>query len=123
MDDGFIAHVLDLIGDPAVSPRRMFGAVGLWRDGRMFAIVIDDELYLKADEVTQASFEDAGSEPFVYSRGDRNITIGKWWRTPDGALEDAESLRPWLRAALDAAMRAPAKTVKSARRKGALRRR
>jgi len=123
VDDGFVAHVLDLIGDPAVAPRRMFGAVGLWRDGRMFAIVIDDELYLKADDVSQASFEDAGSGPFIYSRGDRDITIGKWWRAPEGALEDAESLRPWLRAALDAALRAPAKAARSGRRKGASRRR
>lgn len=123
MDDGFTAHVLDLIGDAAVSPRRMFGAVGLWRDGRMFAIVIDEELYLKADAATQGDFEAAGSEPFVYSRGAREITIGKWWRAPDGALEDAESLRPWLRAAFDAALRAPAKAAKSTRRKAATRQR
>jgi len=123
VDDGFTAHVLDLIGDAAVSPRRMFGAVGLWRDGRMFAIVIDEELYLKADAATQADFEAAGSEPFVYSRGAREITIGKWWRAPDGALEDAEALRPWLRAAIDAALRAPVKAAKSVRRKTTTQRR
>ena len=44
----------------------MFGGYGLYLDGLMIGVVIDDGLYLKADEPTRAHFEAAGCAPFVY---------------------------------------------------------
>jgi hypothetical protein len=33
-----------------VSVRRMFGGAGIWADSTMFALIVDDIIYLKADE-------------------------------------------------------------------------
>ena len=52
IDDGLTTHVLDLLESWCeVSPRRMFGGIGLFAFGQMFAI-IDDVLYLK-DTINQ----------------------------------------------------------------------
>ncbi|MDE2585460.1 MAG: TfoX/Sxy family protein, partial [Betaproteobacteria bacterium] len=39
-----------------VVAKRMFGGTGLFLDGLMFAIVIDDQLWLKADDRNRAEF-------------------------------------------------------------------
>ena len=38
----------------------MFGGAGVYADGVMFAIVVDDVFYLKADETSQRTFEGEG---------------------------------------------------------------
>ena len=50
----FIPFVQELLeGWGPVSARRMFGSHGLYHEGLMFAIVMDQRLYLKADEVNR----------------------------------------------------------------------
>lgn len=49
-----------------VSVRRMFGGLGIYREGLMFALVADGELYFKTDRETVATFEAAGGRQFVY---------------------------------------------------------
>ena len=39
-----------------VTFRRMFGGLGIFRQGLMFALVADDTLYLKADETLPYGF-------------------------------------------------------------------
>lgn len=111
MSRGWLDHLRDLCAQAAadlgpVSTRAMFGGHGLYCDGRIVGVVIDDALYLKADASTQARFAAAGGAPFVYRGQARPITMS-YWSLPDDALESAESLRPWLRLAHDAALRRP----------------
>ena len=52
--EGFKDFVTELLsGVGPVTIRNMFGGAGVYADGVMFAIVADDVLYLKADEVSQ----------------------------------------------------------------------
>jgi len=112
----FVAHCLELLrpAGPAEA-RRMFGSWGLFAAGRMFALVVDEALWLKADDSSRAKFEAEGLEQFFYeSRGGR---VGlPYWQAPPDAMDDAQAMRPWALAAMDAALRAP-ETAKS--RKGA----
>ncbi len=48
----------------SVSPRAMFGGVGLYLDGLFFALIDDDTLYFKADDASRKRYEAAGSRPF-----------------------------------------------------------
>jgi TfoX/Sxy family transcriptional regulator of competence genes len=47
------SFIQDLLADfGPVSIRHMFGGAGIYADGVMFAILAEDTLYLKADEVS-----------------------------------------------------------------------
>ena len=53
----FIEHVKEtLAGLGPVSVRRMFGGAGVFADGVMFALIADDALYLKADDISKQAF-------------------------------------------------------------------
>ncbi|HTO47906.1 MAG TPA: TfoX/Sxy family protein [Burkholderiales bacterium] len=83
----------------------MFGGYGLHCDGVMFALIADDVLYLKADDVNRPDLERVGSAPFTYEAKGRR-TIIAYSRAPDEAMESRELMAPWARSALAAALRA-----------------
>jgi DNA transformation protein len=101
----FVSHVLDLLaGLGPVEARRMFGGHGLFHQGLMFAILDDDELYLKADEQARPRFVAAGCRQWSYS-GAKGTTPMGYWRPPDGAHEGAEAMLPWAILAAESALR------------------
>jgi DNA transformation protein and related proteins len=105
----FLAHVLELGGRPGtLSARPMFGGHGIYTEGIIVGIVIDDTLYLKSDDGNRGEFDALGLEPFVYQtrQGERHAM--SYRRAPDEALEGAQAMRPWLRSALGASLRAAA---------------
>jgi DNA transformation protein len=109
MSDEFIDYVLELFGPfGTVGARRMFGGHGVYLDGLMFALVSEDALYLKADEMNRIEFEQAGCEIFSYARKGRRATLG-FFRPPEDAMESPELMLPWARTAYAAALRANAK--------------
>ena len=105
----FVSHCLDLLAPlGAVRARRMFGGYGLYVGEVFVALVADERLYMKADDVSRPVFERAGSEPFVYSRRDRSaVTLG-YWTAPEQALDSPRAMDPWARLAMAAALRAKA---------------
>lgn len=104
----FAIYVVEMLGAAGrVAARRMFGGYGLYCDGVMFALIADDVLYLKTDEVNRPRLERAGSAPFTYEAKGQRTTIA-YWRAPDEAMESRELMAPWARGALAAALRAKA---------------
>ncbi len=109
VSEEFVAYVLDLLaGLGPVTARPMFGGYDLYLEGRVFALLHHDTLYLKADEVSRPDFEAAGLAQF------RPRVKGKpfpmpYFAAPEDALEDPEALCRWARRALEAAERAPPK--------------
>jgi DNA transformation protein len=109
MSDEFIEYVMELFGPfGTVGARRMFGGYGVYLDGLMFAIVAEDTLYLKADEMNRAEFEQAGCEIFGYGRKGKRATLN-FFRAPEDAMESPELMLPWARTAYAAALRTNAK--------------
>ena len=109
MSNDFVDYVMELLGPfGTVGARRMFGGHGVYLDGLMFAIVSEDTLYLKADEMNRIEFEQAGCEIFGYAREGRRATLG-FFRAPEAAMESPELMLPWARTAYAAALRANAK--------------
>ncbi len=105
----FIAWVIELAQPTArVVARAMFGGHGLYADGLIFAIVIDDTLYLKVDDGNRAEFTELGQEPFVYTTRTGARTAMSYFRAPDEALENPGAMAHWLRSALGAALRTAA---------------
>jgi DNA transformation protein len=109
MSDEFIEYVMELFGPfGTVGARRMFGGHGVYLDGLMFALVSEDILYLKADEMNRVEFEQAGCEIFGYARKGKRATLG-FFRAPEDAMESPELMLPWARTAYAAALRTNAK--------------
>jgi len=64
VSSAFAAHVTELLrGLGRLEARPMFGGHGLYCDGAFFALVLDDVLYLKADDHSRPRFLAAGLEP------------------------------------------------------------
>ena len=104
----YVLEQLESLG--GITHKAMFGGVGLYHHGLFFALIADEALYLKVDDLNRADFEAAGSEPFRPFGGDKPMS---YWTAPLDALEDPEQLEHWARLALAAAERAK----KPARRK------
>lgn len=102
----FVAHVLEMMRPTAsATARAMFGGHGVYVDGRIVGIIVNDELYLKTDATTLPAFTALGLEPFRYSKADRDAVAMGYHRAPDDALESPEAMREWLRRAMGAALR------------------
>jgi len=103
-----VDHCLELLAPGGEArARSMFGGHGLTLGGLFIAIIAYDRLYLKADAQTRALFAAAGCEPFVYQAMGKRMTMG-YWSAPPQALESPELMRPWVRLAQQAALRADA---------------
>ncbi|HSU05320.1 MAG TPA: TfoX/Sxy family protein [Acetobacteraceae bacterium] len=99
----FQAFVLDLLGPLRPSARRMFGGVGIMRDGMMFALLSDDTMYFRVDERTRARFQEAGCDPFRYRRAGREVSIASYYAVPDALYDEPDVLLEWAREAVAAA--------------------
>lgn len=95
--DSFVAFVveqLDAIGP--ITPRRMFGGVGLYAGDLFFALLAGDVLYLKADDSTRGALVSAGARPFQpYPNRPRGRGTMQYYSVPAAVLEDADVLIAW----------------------------
>ena len=102
----YAAHIVDLLqGMGPVYSRRMFGGYGIFLDGLMFALIADNELYLKVNEETRAGFEALGLAPFTYDRQGRPARLN-YYQAPEEALEDMEMMLTWGNRAFSVALQA-----------------
>jgi DNA transformation protein len=94
----FVDHVVhDLLAHVAgITSRAMFGGHGLYKDGFIFAIIVEEDLYFKVDASNKKEFETRGSHPFVYSRGDHAATTMSYWLVPEAILDDPDVLARWV---------------------------
>ena len=108
MNPEFRDYLLDQMGPLGpVQARRMFGGGGLFLDGAMFGLVADDVLYLKADDVNRAAFEEKSMGPFTYEKKGLEAPVAlSYFEAPPDVLEDPEELCRWARRAWEAARRA-----------------
>jgi len=104
---GFLREELAPLG--RVTVRRMFGKTGVFCDGLMFAMVADDLLYFRVDDLNREALQEARClPPLNYEKGGRTIDLS-FWRAPERLLDDPDELLAWARTALAAARRVAAK--------------
>jgi DNA transformation protein and related proteins len=117
MPDALVDHCLELLSPlGAVRAKRMFGGHGLYVDELFIALIAFERLYLKVDAQTQAAFEAAACEPFVYDGKGKPVTMS-YWTVPAEAMESPALMQPWARQAIAAALRARAAKPSAAPRK------
>lgn len=118
MDDDTLRDLLQGVGP--ISIKRMFGGKGIYHQGLIFALIIKDELMLKADEISAPQFMAAGSTQWTYEgraskTGANKIVAMPYWRVPDEAFDDPDVMAEWARLAYEAALRSE-KTTASAKK-------
>lgn len=117
-----VQHLVDLMKRfGPVQARAMFGGHGLYREGLMFALVLDERLYFKVDDQNQAAFEQQGLKPFSYVTKVGKTGQLRYHEAPAEAYEDMEAMAAWAQRGYEAALRAQAakatQGAKSGRRK------
>ena len=97
--------------------RRMFGKSGVFCDGVMLAMVTENTLYLRVDDLNRETFSEAAAyPPLNYAKKGSSINLA-FWRVPDRLFDEPEELVVWARAALAAAHRVATKRERTALRR------
>jgi DNA transformation protein and related proteins len=103
VSDEYLSFVLEHFSTwGLVSARKMFGGAGLYRDGVMFALIANDDVYLKVNEANLGDFVKASSrqfKPFEHKKATM-----PYYQIPDELLENTEELALWLDKAFKAAL-------------------
>ncbi len=81
-----------------VTSRAMFGGVGIYADGLIFALIADDSVYFKVADSNRRDFERAGFGPF-FPFGDESKPM-QYYQLPPELLESPDELRPWMEKAI-----------------------
>jgi len=110
----WISEAMEPVG--TVTKRAMMGGATLYCDGTIFAIVShDDVLWFKADNETDAMWDEAGCGCFTFDMGGKTGSMN-YRRAPDDVYDDPDELRRWGLLGLDAGRRAPVKRPKAKKR-------
>ncbi len=99
----FVIEQLAPLG--AVLAKAMFGGFGVYLDDLMFAIIVDDSLYFKADAATREAFAALGLRPFTYSSRGKTVAM-QYYEAPPDVFESPDAMRDWGQLAVGAALRA-----------------
>lgn len=97
----FVLDQLEELGE--VTPRAMFGGVGLYHREVFFGLLAGDRLYLKVDDRNRAAYEREGMPAFK-PYPTRSVTM-PYYAVPLGVLESRRDLAIWARTAVEAARR------------------
>ena len=98
--DQTIDQAKDLFAElGSVSHRKMFGGAGIYAEGVMFALVLADEIMIKATGSLAEDLEAQGSTAFVYEAKGKSSKMS-YWRLPETAFDDPEETLNLARRAL-----------------------
>lgn len=100
-----------------VEIKRMFGGAGVFYSGVMIALAADEELFLKADSVSEPAFIEAGRDAFVFETSNGRRAVMSFRAMPESCFDDPDELEYWGRMAIEAAFREDAKKPPSKRKR------
>ena len=118
LDAEYITWLEDLFSVvPDAKIKKMFGGVGVFRHGLMFALATNDgRVSLKADSETIGDFNAEDCGEWEYHRKDGKVTTMGYWYIPERLSEDSDELLVWSLKAFEVAVRADNKKPPSQRK-------
>lgn len=104
ISDEQIAFIHDLFeGLGPLTTRKMFGGLGIYHEGTIFAVMLSDGvLKLKGAGDMAETFEAEGWDHWGYPRKDGAQSFMPYWSLPEAMLDDPEEATAWARRALAA---------------------
>ncbi|MEA3051699.1 MAG: transformation protein [Sphingomonadales bacterium] len=109
-DEGLYAWVEEVL-EPLgrVTMRRMMGGATLYLDGTIFAILVEEGLWLKSDAEADFIWDAEGCEKFSVTFRDGRVDVMNYRRAPQDVYDDPEAMRHWAALAVEAGARGAAK--------------
>ena len=105
----FVQFVLELMAPAGnVRARAMFGGHGIYREDIMFAIIVDDRLYFKADSATYRKFTKRNLNQFTYVARGKTVTM-QYYEAPPEVFESPVAMRSYALQAIASALRTRAR--------------
>lgn len=106
-----IAHARDLFaGLGGITTGHMFSGTALYVEGDvMFAVILQDTIWMKSDTSTEADFRAAGSQPFTYDKKNGEQVVTSLMSLPESALDDPSEALEWAQKSLPPARAAAVK--------------
>lgn len=115
--DSFREFLVDqLAGLGEVTIKRMFGGLGLYRQGLFFALVDDDTLFFRVDDTTRGDFTSRDMPAFQPVRREPNKRSLNYYQCPADILDDSDELVAWAERAVRAAASPTAAAAKRAKK-------
>ncbi len=100
----FLNFVIDQLSEfGEVETKNMFGGVGIFKEGLMFAKIGGDVFRLKVDDTNKADFEAKGMKPYYSEKKKKGMP---YWEVPQDVLEDKSELAAWATKAFNVAQNA-----------------
>ena len=96
----FVQDQLSEFGE--VEFKSMFGGIGIFKDGLMFAKIGGDKFRLKVDESNEKQFEERGMKPFHSEKKKKGMP---YWEVPQDVLEDRTELIKWANQSFEIALK------------------
>lgn len=96
VSESYLAFVLDQMdGLAGIVTKRMFGGVGIYSEGRFFAVVDNDTLFFKVDQTLAERYRAKGMPPFMPIPGVKPMT--GYYQVPPDVIEDRSALVRWAK--------------------------
>ncbi|WP_374317643.1 TfoX/Sxy family DNA transformation protein [Aquabacterium sp.] len=113
-------HAVELMsGFADVQSKAMFGGFGLFLDGLMFALIIEDRLYFKVDDESEPLFAALNLPRFTYVSAGRPGSL-RYRAAPAEAYDDPGHMVLWARRGFDCALRQQQAKARKPRRSATL---
>lgn len=93
VNEEYLKYIQDQLSEfGEIDIKRMFGGIGIFKEGLMFAKIGGDTFRLKVDETNQKQFEERGMKPFHSEKKKKGMP---YWEVPQEILEDRIELTKW----------------------------
>jgi DNA transformation protein len=103
VNEQYLQYIQDQLSEfGQVEIKRMFGGIGIFKEGLMFAKIGGDTFRLKVDESNQQQFEDRGMKPFHSEKKKKGMP---YWEVPQDVLEDRTELAKWANQSFEIALK------------------
>lgn len=113
----FANFVVELMGGFApVQARRMFGGFGIFWQGLMLGIIIEDKLYFKVDDISEPRFAQRGLPRFQYESKGRTASL-RYCEAPPEVYDEPAHMVDWARLAYECAVRQQKKPGRASKTK------
>ncbi len=103
----FRLHVEEVLASVTeIKTRALFGGIGIYSEGLIFALIDDDRLYFKVDKTNVEKFQSMGMEAFIPFPGSKPMG---YYELPASVFENEEVLKEWITSSMAVARRAKKK--------------
>ena len=109
-DEGLLAWVQEALEPMGqVTKRHMMGAMTLYLDATIFAVLVEDQIGFKADSETNAIWDREGCERLTFTFKDRKVESINYRRAPLDVYDDPGAMRRWAALGVEAGLRSAAR--------------